>query len=114
MAAQPEIYLPAGPSPLVWDMDRETLIRHASALYGERWQTQLARALTEIGGRIVTQPQVAQWVAKKRPIPDWVGHIFPLVIELEAEALQERAREAFKRLEELQREEEEELRGPSM
>lgn len=44
-------------------MDKDHLARAGQLLYGERWQSELARALN-VGDR-----RVRQWMASERPIP---------------------------------------------
>jgi hypothetical protein len=46
-------------------MEKEFLISAGHALYGERWQTSLARDLGLSDAR-----RIRQWLADERPIPD--------------------------------------------
>ena len=47
--------------------ERENLIKAGEALYGERWKTDLGRALGLGDGR-----RIRQWLAGDRPIPEGV------------------------------------------
>jgi hypothetical protein len=44
---------------------KEMLIKSGIALYGERWQTELARSLGLSDGR-----RIRQWLSGDRPIPE--------------------------------------------
>ena len=46
---------------------KEVLIKSGQALYGERWQTDLARDLGLSDGR-----RIRQWLSGDRPIPEGV------------------------------------------
>ena len=48
-------------------MDKNSLTKAGLALYGERWQTSLARDLGLSDGR-----RIRQWLSGDRPIPDGV------------------------------------------
>lgn len=48
-------------------MDKNILTKAGLALYGERWQTSLARDLGLSDGR-----RIRQWLSGDRPIPDGV------------------------------------------
>jgi hypothetical protein len=57
-------------------MSTELLIAAGEALYGERWQTPLARDLGLPDGR-----RVRQWLAGERPIPASVWDTLPVLLE---------------------------------
>lgn len=55
-------------------LTKEQLAQSGQALYGERWQTDLAKALT------IDSRRVRQWLADERPIPDWLtGELIALL-----------------------------------
>jgi len=49
------------------DTKKDVLIKSGQALYGERWQTALARDLGLSDGR-----RIRQWLSGHRPIPEGV------------------------------------------
>lgn len=49
------------------DTKKDVLIKSGQALYGERWQTDLARDLGLSDGR-----RIRQWLSGDRPIPEGV------------------------------------------
>ncbi|WP_230657759.1 helix-turn-helix domain-containing protein [Psychrobacter sp. I-STPA10] len=65
-------------------MDIELLEAIGNTLYGDQWQTNLARSL-DIDSR-----RVRQWINKERPIPDWLAKECKILLEknkLECEEL---------------------------
>lgn len=74
-------------------MDSEHLQSAGRALFGEEWQTPLARALGPVhpeGARVSIDPRLMRrWAAGNRPIPDWVeGALAALARQSEGEAAQ--------------------------
>lgn len=65
-------------------MDIELLEAIGIALYGNQWQTNLARSLS------VDSRRIRQWINKERPIPDWLADECKALLEknkLECEEL---------------------------
>lgn len=56
-------------------LTKEKLAQAGQALYGERWQTDLANAL-DIDNR-----RVRQWLSDERPIPDWLTGELIILLE---------------------------------
>lgn len=54
-------------------MHAEALEALGQALYGPRYATYLAEALSRHTSMPVTTPHVSLWAKGKRGIPDWVG-----------------------------------------
>ena len=57
-------------------MSKELLIAAGEALYGDRWQTPLARDLGLTDGR-----RVRQWLSGERPIPESVWDALPVLLK---------------------------------
>jgi hypothetical protein len=61
-------------------MNRDLFVRAGRALYGDRWQTQLAQALG------VADRTVRRWAAGEQAVPDGAAaDIYTLVVERRAE-----------------------------
>jgi len=54
-------------------MNRADLERRAAALYGERWQTALARRVR------VDARTMRRWKSGERPVPDWLDAFLDLL-----------------------------------
>ena len=50
-------------------------------LYGERWQTPLARELGETRGRPLSPATIHRWSSERRSIPAWVGDALAGILE---------------------------------
>lgn len=69
---------------------RDMVVKVGRCLYGEQWQTPLARALSEAGGRPMTQNRIAHWLhdgVQARPVPGWVMPALRAVSEARIEEL---------------------------
>lgn len=49
---------------------RDAVIRLGRTAYGERWQTDLAAALSSEAGRRISQSQLSHWIQGTRPVPE--------------------------------------------
>lgn len=50
-------------------------------LYGERWQTPLARWLGETRGKRLSPATIHRWSSERRSIPAWVGDALAAILE---------------------------------
>lgn len=64
-------------------MSKQTLIDAGRALYGERWQTDLARDLGLSDGR-----RIRQWLSGDRPIPPGITNELKALLKSRAEAIE--------------------------
>ncbi|GLS45856.1 hypothetical protein [Methylobacterium brachythecii] len=72
-------------------MHPESLDALGKALYGPRYVSALAEALSRHAPQPVQPPHVTMWVKGQRRIPDWVGAAAFRVAERGREELRERA-----------------------
>lgn len=63
-------------------------------LFGERWQTPLARWLGEIRGRMLSPATIHRWSSGRRSIPDWVGEALAAILENGRQDLDRRSQRA--------------------
>lgn len=64
-------------------------------LFGERWQTPLARTLGEIRGKQLLPSVIHRWLSGERPLPDdWLKEALAIALEQGARDLARRARDA--------------------
>ncbi|MDO4434584.1 MAG: hypothetical protein Q4B82_08410 [Alysiella sp.] len=49
-------------------MTTDQLIQAGQALYGEQWQSNLARSLN------IDSRRIRQWLKGERPLPPWLAH----------------------------------------
>jgi len=63
-------------------------------LFGERWQTPLARWLGETRGRLLSPATIHRWSTGRRSIPDWVGEALAVILENGQRELDRRGRSA--------------------
>lgn len=75
---------------------RRAVILLGERVFGQRWQSDLAAALSIEANRKITQAQVSQWISGQRPVPE--GLIEPLqrlairmASEMESKAAEVRA-----------------------
>ncbi|KZC01390.1 hypothetical protein ABID82_004227 [Methylobacterium sp. PvP062] len=93
-APNPENVKPIPLRELVSDEERrrrrDMVVKVGRCLYGEAWQTPLARALSEAGGRPMTQNRIAHWLhdgVQARPVPGWIMPALRAVAEARIEEL---------------------------
>jgi hypothetical protein len=60
-------------------------------LFGERWQTPLARWLGDLRGKALAPATVHRWTTESRSIPDWVGGALVAALEQGHRDLERRA-----------------------
>lgn len=53
-------------------MTRDQLHTIGHALYGSKWQTELARNIVNLDGLELDKRRVQQWACGARPVPDWL------------------------------------------
>jgi hypothetical protein len=63
-------------------------------LFGERWQSPLARRLGDARGKMLSPATVHRWSVGRRSIPDWVGDALAAILENGQRDLDHRARAA--------------------
>jgi hypothetical protein len=73
-------------------MHPESLDALGRYLFGARYVTDLAAALSEFTSTPVQPPHVSMWVKGRRRVPDWVGAAAFRVAERGSQELQERSR----------------------
>jgi hypothetical protein len=63
-------------------------------LFGERWQTPLARCLGEARGKMLSPATVHRWSTESRSIPEWVAGSLAVTLENGQQDLKRRAKMA--------------------
>ncbi len=53
-------------------MTKEQFIEIGRALYGAKWQEELARNIINLDGVPLDARRVRQWVCGARPVPTWI------------------------------------------
>jgi hypothetical protein len=76
-------------------LDRVTRLRRlGELLWGERWQSDMAAALSGEAGRRIRQGQVSTWLGGHRPMPDWTDEALARIAAMGAARLRRQADEA--------------------